>query len=134
MERNPGWRQGHELACLTWLERANLTAARKRMVGAFWALWWLSCLPEAARFQWAAGRARACQQGYLQKLWQRNQNCDYFRHHGLKRWQDFRERLPLVEYADLQEWIERCARGQSNVLCSEPIRLFKPAAAPRPAS
>ncbi len=90
------------------------------------ALWWLSCLPEAARFQWAAGRARACQQGYLQKLWQRNQNCDYFRHHGLKRWQDFRERLPLVEYADLQEWIERCARGQSNVLCSEPIRLFEP--------
>ncbi len=34
LERNPGWRQGHELACLTWLERANLTAAGERMVRA----------------------------------------------------------------------------------------------------
>lgn len=32
LERNPGWRQGHELACLTWLERSNLTPAGQRMV------------------------------------------------------------------------------------------------------
>lgn len=32
LERNPGWRQGHELACLTWLDRANLTPAGQRMV------------------------------------------------------------------------------------------------------
>jgi len=29
---NPGWRQGHELACLTWLEKDNLTQAGQRMV------------------------------------------------------------------------------------------------------
>ena len=32
LERNPGWDQGHELACLTWLERDNLTPAGQRMV------------------------------------------------------------------------------------------------------
>ena len=32
LERNPGWRQGHELACLTWLERSNLTPAGQRMI------------------------------------------------------------------------------------------------------
>lgn len=32
LERNPGWREGHELACLTWLERSNLTRAGERMV------------------------------------------------------------------------------------------------------
>lgn len=34
LERNPGWRQGHELACLTWLEPSNLTPAGQRMVRA----------------------------------------------------------------------------------------------------
>ncbi|MBX3171338.1 MAG: hypothetical protein KF760_28270 [Candidatus Eremiobacteraeota bacterium] len=34
LERNPGWRLGHELACLTWLDRANLTPAGQRMVRA----------------------------------------------------------------------------------------------------
>ncbi len=78
------------------------------------------------RFQAAARGVRACQQGYLHNLWRRNQNCEYFRHHGLKRPEHFRERLPLVCYADLQEWIDRCAQGQQNVLCTEPIRLFEP--------
>lgn len=32
LERNPGWRRGHELACLTWLEQTNLTPAGQRMV------------------------------------------------------------------------------------------------------
>lgn len=29
---NPGWQQGHELVCYTWLHPANLTAAGKRMI------------------------------------------------------------------------------------------------------
>lgn len=66
------------------------------------------------------------QKAYLGGLWQRNQNCDYFRSHGLKRAEDFREKLPLVTYGDLEEWIERCAGGRQNVLCSEPIQLFEP--------
>ncbi len=92
----------------------------------FGALWWLSCLPEALRFQQAAGHAQAAQANVLQDLWQRNQSCEYFRHHGLKRQEDFRDKLPLVGYSELEEWIDRCARGQNNVLCSEPIRLFEP--------
>lgn len=31
LERNPDWHQGHELACLTWLEPENLTPAGRRM-------------------------------------------------------------------------------------------------------
>ena len=34
LERNPGWQRGHELACLTWLDPDNLTAAGRRMVSA----------------------------------------------------------------------------------------------------
>lgn len=78
------------------------------------------------RFQRAAGRSRATQESYLHNLWQRNQSCDYFRHHGLQRAEDFREKLPLVDYGDLEPWIERCALGEQNVLCTEPIRLFEP--------
>ncbi len=89
-------------------------------------LWWLSCLPEALRFQQAARRPQRAQQTYLKVLWERNRDCEYFRYHGLKRWEDFRERLPLVGYADLEKWIARCARGENKVLCSEPIRLFEP--------
>lgn len=32
LQANPGWQKGHELACLTWLERSNLTPAGRRMV------------------------------------------------------------------------------------------------------
>lgn len=90
------------------------------------ALWWLSCLPEWHKFQRAADRPADSQKAYLEDLFSRNQSCEYFRTHGLKRAVDFRERLPLVDYRDLAPWIERCAAGQSNLLCSEPIRLFEP--------
>lgn len=88
--------------------------------------WWLSCLPEARRFQAAAGQVRSSQWQYLRNLFLRNQTCEYFRHHRLMRAEDFREQLPLVSYADLEDWIDRCTRGQQNVLCSEPIGLFEP--------
>lgn len=32
LQKNPGWAQGHELACLTWLDPGNLTRAGQRMV------------------------------------------------------------------------------------------------------
>ncbi len=68
----------------------------------------------------------ACQQSYLSKLVDRNQGCEYFRHYKLTRREEFRERLPLVDYTQLEPWIERCAKGQANLLCREPIRLFEP--------
>ena len=32
LQVNPGWQEGHELACLTWLQKDNLTEAGQRMV------------------------------------------------------------------------------------------------------
>ncbi|MFN8607314.1 MAG: hypothetical protein U0931_07275 [Vulcanimicrobiota bacterium] len=32
LEKNPDWKHGHELVCLTWLERTNLTLAGQRML------------------------------------------------------------------------------------------------------
>ena len=90
------------------------------------ALWWFSCLPEAARFHRAAAHTRATQASYLKRLWQSNQDCDYFRHYRLRRAEDFRDKLPLVSYGDLEDWIEACASGRKNVLCCEPIRIFEP--------
>lgn len=89
-------------------------------------LWWLSTLPEGVRFWWACGRVEQTQAAYLRRLFARNQGCDYFRHHGLTRVDDFRERLPLVEYSDLEPWLERMARGQANVLCRDRVLLFEP--------
>lgn len=86
------------------------------------ALWWLSCLPEWLAFRRSAGRVAATQQSYLQALCERNRDCGYFRAHGVRSWRDFREKLPLVSYADLRPWIEERPRE----LCREPIRLFEP--------
>jgi len=89
-------------------------------------LWWLSGFPEALRFRRAAGRVAETQSAYLVDLCQRNQESAYFRQYGVRRAEDFREKLPLVSYADLESWIDRMARGESRVLCSEPVKLFEP--------
>ncbi|MBS2036354.1 GH3 auxin-responsive promoter family protein [bacterium] len=85
-------------------------------------LWWLSCLPEWRAFERATRRVALTQERYLRELFHRNQNCGYFRAHRLTSWRDFRQQLPLVEYAQLQPWIEQ----RPSELCSEPIRLFEP--------
>ena len=89
-------------------------------------LWWLSGLTEALRFRRATGRVAEAQSAYLQDLCQRNQQSAYFRHYGLRRAEEFREKLPLVSYADLEPWIERMARGETGVLCTEQVKLFEP--------
>lgn len=89
-------------------------------------LWWLSGLPEARRFWRSTTQVAATQDRYLRDLWQRNQSCDYFRHYGVRRYQDLRDHLPLIHYADVEPWVERVAGGQQNVLCCEPVKLFEP--------
>ena len=89
----------------------------------------MSGLPEGVRFWWATRRVAQSQRGYLAQLLQVNQGCDYFRHHGLTGGADvdqFRNRLPVVDYADLQPWIDRIAAGQSGVLTQEAVTLFEP--------
>jgi hypothetical protein len=69
------------------------------------------------------------QRQYLRHLLWLNHGCEYFRHHGLDSTTDldeFRSKLPMVNYADLQPWIDRIAAGHSGVLTREPVRLFEP--------
>jgi hypothetical protein len=40
----------------------------------------------------------------------------------VRTWQD---RVPIVEYDDLQPWVERAATGEPGVLTSQPVRIFE---------
>jgi len=98
------------------------------MIGpGFW--WWLTCLPEAWRFRRAAARVEETQTRYLRQLIRSNYDCAYLRHHGLPPEagvEEFRARLPLVDYPELQPWLERVADGEKRVLTREKVLLFEP--------
>ena len=92
-------------------------------------LWWLSGLPEGLRFWWATRRVEQTQRAYLSHLLARNAGCDYLRHHHLPPragLEEFQSCLPLVDYADLQPWIDRVAAGHPRVLTREPVHLLEP--------
>lgn len=91
-------------------------------------LWWLSQLPEGFRYYLSLKRCQTTQSQLLIQILEKNLGCRYFQHHRLQRasLEDFRQRLPVVEYSDLEPWIEQICGGQSGVLTNEKVLLLEP--------
>jgi hypothetical protein len=80
------------------------------------------------RFERAMRSCEAAQSARLQQLIAANTDTAYGRAHhfgairSVGTWQD---RVPIVEYDDLQPWVERAAAGEPRVLTSQPVRIFE---------
>lgn len=86
-------------------------------------LWLASCVPELVRFHRATRRVQHEQEMLLRQILARNADSEFGRAHGfaaIRSFGDYRERVPLRTYEELEPWILRCA------LTREPVRLFEP--------
>jgi hypothetical protein len=84
---------------------------------------WLGARP----FLKAVGDSRAAQQRLLASILHRNRDTVYGRRFGfakLRDLSDYQRAVPVVQYEDLRESIDRMTRGESNVLTAEAPVMF----------
>jgi hypothetical protein len=92
-------------------------------------LWLSGCLPEAARFRRATRRVAAEQEAILRRLLAANADTEFGRAHGfssIRSVAEYRARVPVRDYDECREWIDRIAAGSPGVLTHERVRLFEP--------
>jgi hypothetical protein len=93
------------------------------------AAWLAGSLPAWARFTRALHRPKDAQFRVLRRLLTENAASAYGAAHGfasITSYEQFRERVPLVDYEDLQRWIARIAAGEHHVLTSARVTHFAP--------
>src|SRR4029450_9692010 len=69
------------------------------------------------------------QRRILGSLLDTNSESAYGRAHGFEKirsYAEFGERVPIVDYDDLEPWIERIRRGEPGVLTCEPVTRLVP--------
>ncbi len=91
--------------------------------------WLASSIPAWWRFRRALRRPEETQRGILRALLARNATSAYGRAHGftkIRDYEQFRERVPIVDYDILEPWIARLISGESSVLTSEPTTRLVP--------
>ena len=91
--------------------------------------WLASSVPAWLRFRRALQNPEEVQSEILRGLLARNAESAYGRAHGfgeIRNCEQFRERVPVVEYDDLAPWIARIMRGEPGVLTSEPVTRLVP--------
>src|SRR5262245_62018160 len=87
-----------------------------------------SLSPARRRFARAMNAVEATQLARLRQLVSANAGTAYGRAHGFDRVDsviDWQDRVPMVDYDDLQPWIAHAAAGEAGVLTAAPIRLFE---------
>lgn len=92
-------------------------------------LWTGSSFPAWRKFQRALHDPAEVQEGLLRRMLAVNADCAYGRTHGfgeIKSYEDFARRVPLVDYEDLEPWIDRIRRGESRVLTTEAVTHLIP--------
>jgi hypothetical protein len=92
-------------------------------------LWVGSCLPAWSNYQRALGQPAEVQQNLLRRQLALNADCAYGREHGfgaIKNYEKFARRVPLVDYEDINPWIDRIRRGESRVLTDEAVTHLIP--------
>ena len=91
--------------------------------------WLTASLPAWLRFRRALGRPAETQQRILGSLLNANAGSAYGRAHGfgeIRSYAEFRERVPVADYEDLEPWIARIMRGEAGVLTREPVTRLVP--------
>ncbi len=95
------------------------------------ALWHFSCLPRARLFERALRDPGAVQRRLLRDYLRRNAGTVYGRAHGfatIRGVEEYRRRVPIVDYDDLAPLIARIRHGEPGVLTAEPVRRLLPSA------
>ena len=91
--------------------------------------WLAASLPAWLRFRGALGRPEETQRRILRSLLKANAESAYGRAHGfgkIRSYAEFRERVPIVDYDDIEPWIARVMRGEQGVLTREPVTRLVP--------
>ena len=86
-------------------------------------LWLAACVPELVRFHRATRNVRGEQETLLRRLLTRNANSIFGHAHNfaaIRSIDDYRARVPLRTYEELEPWL------LSGAATSEPVRLFEP--------
>jgi hypothetical protein len=92
-------------------------------------LWLASNAPAFARFGRALERPEETQLQLLRNTIARNAGCAYGRLHGfsgIRTYEEFALRVPLVNYDDVEPWIRRIVKGEGNVLAAETVTRLVP--------
>lgn len=91
---------------------------------------WLGASTGAwVRYQRALARPESAQRDVFARLIANHAGSAYGRAHDfseVRGYEDFRERVPIVEYDALEPWITRIKHGEPNVLTSEPVTRLVP--------
>jgi hypothetical protein len=92
-------------------------------------LWFASNLSALMRFQRALNHPTKTQMQLLHGYIAQNADTAYGKTHGfgeIKTYEEFSQRVPLVNYDDMKSWIERIMRGENHVLTSETVTHLIP--------
>ena len=92
-------------------------------------LWLAGCLGEAVRFRAATRRVRDAQMNVLREILRVGEGTTFGRRHGLSTIVNAREyqaRVPVRSYEAFEPEIDLIARGETDVLTRERVRLFEP--------
>ena len=91
--------------------------------------WFAASLPAWRRFKRALRRPEEAQRQNLCRLLARNAGSAYGSEHSfgtIRSYEEFRGRVPIVDYAGLEPWIARIMRGERAVLTREPVTRLVP--------
>ncbi len=78
-------------------------------------------------FAWITRNSRRAQKEFLLRLIKKNKNTLYgekYAFSSISSEKDFRNNLPVVEYSDIEPYIDQIKMGNRNVLTSEPVFMF----------
>lgn len=92
-------------------------------------LWLGASLSAWARYQRALTQPERTQRDILSRLIADNADSAYGRtygFHGLRSYEAFRERVPIVDYDALEPWITRIMHGEPKLLTFEPVTRLVP--------
>jgi hypothetical protein len=92
-------------------------------------VWWLASSASWAAFASALDDPRRAQEEILRRIIRDNSRTAFGREYGLaeiRTPEQFARRLPVLNYDELQPWIDRIRRGEQRVLTFEAVRRLVP--------
>jgi GH3 auxin-responsive promoter len=92
-------------------------------------LWSATNLPSYFRFRRALQQPEITQHKLLQTYLDQNAQTAFGQAHGfnsIRSYEEFTKRVQLMDYEDLETWIERIRCGEANVLTCEPVTRLVP--------
>ena len=92
-------------------------------------LWSATNLPSYLQFRRALQQPEVVQKKILETYLESNAQTAFGQAHGfnsIRSYEDFTNRVPLMDYEDLEPWIERIRRGEANVLTRKPVTRLVP--------